>query len=377
MRILNVIRHPIGGIRSYLRYTYPYLPAGCSTTILTIDVPEAALIPPSLAPTPAELRLVADRQAVARLAWSTRQALRTGRFDAVHAQGATAAVAAAWSARRYRIPFIVTLHETFWEEQFSGARGMASRWLLTHSLSRADAVVVVGEDARANLAELLPAIAARAAVRVIRSGVPVSQLLDDAEQARPGLRQRLGLGPERVLMGFVGRFMPEKGFDLVIEAVRQLRHANQFPPFTVVAVNEGAYQREYQQTISDLGLDACFAFVGLQPSVAGILGELDAVIMPSRREALGLVAMEALALGCPLIAAECLGLREVIAGSPAIRVRPGDAASLRDGMAALVRDRAAARTRAAAYAPVAREAFDSGRTARDLADLLSSLVPRR
>src|SRR5215467_3652637 len=128
IRILNVIRYPIGGIRTYLRYTYSRMNVHeYASTILTVDLPEAQLLPQGMAPLSVELKTVPERQALFRLFWATRQLLQTGAFDLVHSQGSTAALATSACARWYRVPHVVTLHETFQAEQFSGAVGELKR----------------------------------------------------------------------------------------------------------------------------------------------------------------------------------------------------------------------------------------------------------
>lgn len=372
LRILNLVRFPIGGIRSYLRYTYSRLEAEAYTvTIVAVDDRELGLLPDGMAPVHVDLKVVSKQRPFLRLALAAHREIRDGRFDVVHSQGTTAAVSGAISARWYGVPHVVTLHETFRAEQFAGALGEIKRRLLARFLGLAEAIVVVGEDARKNLFEFIPLTpeAARR-VEIIRNGVAVDTLFQESKSSRPGLRARWNIADDVVLFGFMGRFMPEKGFDVLLEAVHLLKQASaDLPKFLIVAANEGAFVREYRQRIVEAGLEPLFAFAGLQPTAAGMLQELDAVVMPSRREACGLVAMEAIVLGCPLIASDCIGLREVTAGTPAFLSVAGDPSSLAEAMRAFLNRRSEARTSAEAFAPEARDTFDSVHTARSLAAL--------
>jgi glycosyltransferase involved in cell wall biosynthesis len=76
--------------------------------------------------------------------------------------------------------------------------------------------------------------------------------------------------------------------------------------------------------------------------------------------------MEALTAGCPLLASECIGLREVTAGSPALRVGAGDASSLAAGMAKFMREQTAIEIAAREYGPVAERRYDRRVTALGL-----------
>jgi glycosyltransferase involved in cell wall biosynthesis len=380
LRILNVVRFPIGGIRSFLRYTYSRLPPeDYSTTIVTVDVPEAKLLPSGLSPLAVDLRLVPEDRAVLRLAFEMNRTLRTGGYELVHSHGTTAALASWPGARWSGLPHVVTLHETFREDQFIGTAGRIKRLVLQRLFGDVDAVVTVTNDARENLLEHVPLDSdAKRRLHVIRNGVAIDTLVAEAAAMPPGLRANRTVDATAILLGYVGRFMPEKGFDVLLEAVRLLhQRAQGLPRFVVVAMNDGAYIREYRQQISEWGLDSYFTFMGRQSSAAGMLMEIDALVVPSRREACGLVAMEAMVLGCPLISSDCLGLRELTIGSPALTATAGDSASLASVIETFLRSRAEASERARAYIPVARTAFDASLTTASLIALFNNVIATR
>ncbi|MEP7242412.1 MAG: glycosyltransferase family 4 protein [Gammaproteobacteria bacterium] len=380
LRVLNVIRFPIGGIRSYLRYTYSRIDADAyASTVLTIDVPEAQLLPAGMAPLRVDLQTVPVSHAMPRLAIAAHNLLRRGEFGIAHSQGTTAALVTQPSARLYGVPHIVTLHETFRAEQFSGVLGEAKRRLLARVFGGVCSVVTVSIDARDNLLQHIPLrTEAASRVQVIRNGVAVDTLRRESVESAPELRSQPGIEPGVILLGYVGRFMPEKGFGVLVEAVRKLgERADELPRFIVVAVNDGAFVREYRQQVRDWGLERLFFFTGFQATAAGTLAELDAVLMPSLREACPLVAMEAMVLGCPLIASDCIGLRELTDGTPAIRTVAGDAASLAEGIERFLRDPSRFRQAAAAYVPKARSVFDSSHAAAALTMLFTKAVATR
>ena len=94
--------------------------------------------------------------------------------------------------------------------------------------------------------------------------------------------------------------------------------------------------------------------------------------MPSRWEACGLLAMEALCAGVPLVGTTCIGLREVLAGTPALTAPPGDHEAIARALVAAVAPEV--RPRFAAYRAQARERFSSERTARELRALYDRLA---
>ena len=130
IRILNVIRFPIGGIRSYLRYTYSRIdPTLYVATVVTVDRPEARLLAEGMNPVHVDLHTVPERRALLGLTLATNALLRTGAVGMIHSQGTTAAIVSDLSARRHGVPHVVTLHETFRADQFSGVLGAAKRRL--------------------------------------------------------------------------------------------------------------------------------------------------------------------------------------------------------------------------------------------------------
>ena len=99
-------------------------------------------------------------------------------------------------------------------------------------------------------------------------------------------------------------------------------------------------------------------FVGYVESVAPLLAALDVVVVPSLSEASGLTAMEALALGVPVVASRVGGLPEVVAdGSTGLLVPPGDAAAIAGAVTRLLDDPVLARSLAAAGTRRVEERF--------------------
>jgi len=379
VRILNTVRFPIGGIRSYLRYTYSrFDPATYATTVVTVDRPEAKLLADGMKPLPVQLHLVDEKRAVLGLARAIGALASSRRFGLIHSQGSTAALLSAGWGRLYGLPHIITLHETFRPEQFAGALGAIKRQSLAFVLGSADRVITVSSDARDNLLAEVPLRAAAAQrVEVVRNGVAVDLLVSETDATRPQLRRTFAIPDDTVLVGYVGRFMPEKGFDVLLDAARRLRAVPDLPPFRLAAVNDGAFVREYRKQAEDLGLQDVGLFTGFQPSAAGTLAELDAVIMPSRREACPLVAMEAMVLGCPLIASDCLGLRELTRGTPSLTSVAGDSQSLAGAIEQFIRHRDRFRADAAAFVSTARRSFDSSVAAGRLVDIFDTALVSR
>ncbi|TVS19761.1 MAG: glycosyltransferase, partial [Gammaproteobacteria bacterium] len=126
----------------------------------------------------------------------------------------------------------------------------------------------------------------------------------------------------------------------------------------------GGFIREDYAYLESLGLNDHFLQLEATNEPGSWMKSVDVVAMPSRWEACGLLGMEALCAGAPIVGTTCIGLREVLAGSPAPMVKPGDVR----GFAEALLETAAPCSRAhfVEYQPIAMERFSVGRPAGEL-----------
>ena len=102
----------------------------------------------------------------------------------------------------------------------------------------------------------------------------------------------------------------------------------------IVAVGSGGFVREEKIWIESLGLKNEVLFLPATSEVAKTLKGMDLLVMPSLWEACSLLAMESLVSGVPVIGTDCIGLGEVLEGSPARVVKPRDV----DGLASTIEE---------------------------------------
>jgi glycosyltransferase involved in cell wall biosynthesis len=372
-----VVRWPVGGIRTHLQRNYP-VAAGAGYRVTFVGPADGSLdaLRESLPDLDgAEFVGVSARGPRCPLWRVVRPLLRSGRFGLVHSHGLTAAAHATLARLGTGVPHVVTLHEPLRPSQFPGLRGRLKRWLLGRALRRADRVITVSEDARANLLEYFPSLRRREErLLTLANGIDAHQYESAGEGGGGVLRERLGLGPAALLVGFLGRFMPEKGFPLLLDAVERLVREGGTPPFHVVGFGSGDYRREYEKAVARRGLGGRVTLLDFVPDVRPVLGQLDLVVVPSLWEASSLVSMEAMAAGVPVLGSDCAGLREVLRGTPSRVVRSGDADALRCGLQVSLANLWSEAARA--YAPAARERFDNARTARRLTELYGEFLQR-
>jgi glycosyltransferase involved in cell wall biosynthesis len=370
LRILLVVRWPVGGIRTYLKYVYGSLERSRyhvvliaarteeSTTLLTdLDGLLADYV---------EIEEGASSTTWTRAVWNQ---VRGKRFDIVHSHGPTAALLSMPAARLARVRHICTLHETLHARQFAGWKGRVRLLALRTGLPRVDVVQTVGRDATENLLQFIPSLGSpRRAVVPIHNGIR-SELFE--APARRDLRGELGIDAGTFLIGFFGRFMSPKGFRYLIDAMAILTQELQPPRRPLVlAFGAGGFVREEQAVIAARGLTESFRFMPFVADMASNLRGVDLVAIPSLWEACPLLPMEAMAAGVPVIGSNCVGLREVLENSPAVVIPAADARALADAILAQIRNPQPQEAAAAAFAAEARKRFDSRTTGRLLEGLL-------
>jgi glycosyltransferase involved in cell wall biosynthesis len=139
-------------------------------------------------------------------------------------------------------------------------------------------------------------------ITVVRNPVAVPPGLESREE----LRRRHGfVGPTLV---FAGRFVPQKSIDVALEAVRRN------PDVKLLLAGEGPYHERLVRHARDLGVDGRAAFLGPQPRhmVFELLRAADAALLSSSWENFPHMAVEALAVGTPVIATDAGGVTEIL-----------------------------------------------------------------
>ena len=129
------------------------------------------------------------------------------------------------------------------------------------------------------------------------------------DRRRNEIREELGIGPEEVVVGSVGRLVAEKGFPELFEAAHRLRGKASF-----VVVGPSEPNKADGLSDSDLARaqEAGVHLVGMQTNLEEWYSAMDLFVLASHREGFPRAAMEAPAMGLPVIATDIRGCREVV-----------------------------------------------------------------
>jgi glycogen(starch) synthase len=248
-------------------------------------------------------------------------------FDLVHGHDWLVARAAARLSTRLRIPFLATIHATEhgrhqgWVDRPPQSTIHATERWMAH---RADGLITCSHYMRGHVADVFDVD--EAAIAVIPNGIDPDDLqpVGDLE----ALRARFAAPDERLVL-LVGRLVYEKGFQFALDALPAV--IRRVPNLRFVVAGSGTHEHELRAQATRLGLDERGTFAGWigDDLLHSLYRIADLCVVPSLYEPFGLVALEAMASGCPCIVANTGGLAEVApTDDVALRFRSRDPRSL-------------------------------------------------
>lgn len=293
-----------------------------------------------------------DLRAVAEL----RRLLQHVQPDILHTHNPKPGVLGRVLGRSVRVPIVVnTVHGLYAQSDDSLLRRAVVYGAERVAASCSDAELVQNVEDIATLQSLgVPS----SRLHLLGNGIDLDRFRPSetrSKQARQ-LRANLGIAPTMPVIGMVGRLVWEKGYREFFDAVTMLR-VSRGATFEIVVVGptengkEGAVDARALAKMTDLGV----RFLGTRTNVEALLASFDVFALPSHREGFPRAAMEACAMGLPVVATDIRGCRQVVEHErTGLLVPPRDATALANVLGRLLDDRnlraelgAAARLRAA------------------------------
>lgn len=174
-------------------------------------------------------------------------------------------------------------------------------------------------------------------IHTIHYGLPLPVPIIDRKEARAALRAELDLPADAVLIGGVGRLTAQKGYTYVLQAFRRLER--DFPSAQLVIAGDGPLNVPLKAEARQLGLARRTHFLGWRTDISVLMAGLDIFVMPSLWEGFGLVLLEAMAQGLPVVGSNVSAIPEiVVSGETGLLVPPRDAEALAAALRTLLSD---------------------------------------
>ena len=268
------------------------------------------------------------RASMLRSAWRLRRLLRAAPPAALHANGVKAALVCVLATPRTGIPVIWVKHDFSWDGPLAWA--IAARCAQVVGVSEAVTATFRGR--------------ARERVHVVHNGTP--ELVRDRAASR-GLVSALAGGGGGPVVVLVGRLHPAKGQIELVEAAPRVLERHPDARFLLVGApdpSQPGYAESVRARVEQLGLGGAVTIGARHPDGPGVMAGADVVAMPSvpdergmGREGFGLVGIEAMAVGTPVVGYAGGALPEVL-GDCAELVPEGDRDALADAIARLLSD---------------------------------------
>lgn len=264
--------------------------------------------------------------------------------DLIHIQTPFAAhYAGLAAARRFNLPVVATYHTLFEEYLHLYAPMLPESWLrgLARRLSRSqcnalDATIVPSHA----MAQRLREYGITAPLHVLPTGVPIGQFsLGDRACHRARFRARYRIPPDQPVALFVGRAAHEKNIGFLIEALAHARRS--VPDLLLVVAGEGPALESLKESAKTLGQAEHVRFIGYLDRARELpdcYAAADLFAFASRTETQGLVLIEAMAVGLPVVALAEMGTCDLLGAHQGALVPPCEVGAFGDAMARLASD---------------------------------------
>jgi glycogen synthase len=295
-------------------------------------------------------------------------------FGLVHGHDWLVANACDHLAKRFAAPLVTTIHAT----EYGRHQGWVDKHPQTYIhgverwiTNRSQRVIACSHYMREQIVDIFGVAEKR--VSVIPNGIDP----DDLQAQNPAELERLRsefAQPEEKLVLLIGRLVYEKGFQLALAAMPRV--IEEAPGTRFLVAGSGTHEAELHRQAEELGLMEHGTFLGwIGDDVLHSLYRIaDLTVVPSIYEPFGLVALEAMASGCPCIVADTGGLREVVVHEEGgLRFRADDPEALAEvAIRVLSDDELGRRLVADAYEHVRR--FDWADVAEQTASVYADLA---
>jgi glycosyltransferase involved in cell wall biosynthesis len=205
-------------------------------------------------------------------------------------------------------------------------------------------------------------------ITTVYTGIDVPSVVDGQD-----IRRELNVGPDEMLISFVGRLSRRKGVLDLIEAARQVVRAKPESRF-VVAGADGGVEEAARRAVNQNGLAPYFTFLGFRNDSLNIVAGSDIFVLPSLADPLPVTVLESMFLGKPVVATRSGGASEMVVDNETGCLVPvGDAAAMASAIIRVLDNPERARRMGDQGRQRAKELFNQKRYAADIEKILDGI----
>lgn len=238
--------------------------------------------------------------------WRLTRLLARERVTILQTHGARANFYGRIAGRLAGVPVIIsTVHNSLKDYEVRSLRRGLYTFLLRMTLPLVHRIICVSNANRRDLIDECPAAEAR--IETVYNGVDPSSF--PFQPNRKKFREELGIVSGPILV-MIARLTEAKGHRYLLQALPHLLET--WPQLCCVCVGEGELRDDLHRLAVELAVERSCRFVGVREDIADILAATDVVVLPSLSEGFPFVLLEALAMGCPVVASRVNGVPELI-----------------------------------------------------------------
>lgn len=309
-------------------------------------------------------RFKADMRPVLALA----SLLRREHIEIVHCSLQMALFVGWWAIRltRHRPDMILAVHTTI-------NRNRKNDWLdrcvFQWMMRDAATIICVCNVQRETWLARFPALQSR--IRVVYNGIDTTWFSREALLDEPlAIRRSLDIDPDAFVMISVAAFRPEKGHDLLLEALRML--LGKVPHAQLLLLGDGVQRRAIEDKVRQLGLEEHVHLLGSRPDVRPFLAVADVSVMVSTAvETFSMAMLESMSMEVPIVASDIGGTREAVrSGETGVLVEVGNVAAISDALVELADNQELRQTMGRNGRRVVEEEFGSTRMVMETAAII-------
>jgi len=223
-----------------------------------------------------------------------------------------------------KTPVVLTIHGS---DIFRLSRKSILKPLIRYILRNSSQIFAVSEAVKSEVIQL---------ERDLEDKIEVTWNAVDLKKFNPqndsSFREELNLEPGKPLILFVGNLVAQKGVKYLIEAKKFFKNDSY-----LVIVGSGPLQRELKAMVEYEGLKYV-KFVNARDDIEKIMPQADVLVLPSTSESFGIVLLEALASGVPIVATNVGGIPEIVTGDVGIIVEPRNPVAIAEAVDKILSD---------------------------------------